>query len=305
MATFNANARVLRGNAPFGGAWTALVTPFRGDAIDERALRDLVEGQIAGGIDGLMPCGTTGESVNLEHAEFAQVVRIVVDQAKKRVPVVPGVGTASTKHSLELTAEAKKQGADGVLVVSPYYNRPTQEGLYAHFKAIAEGTGLPVVLYNIPVRCGVDVSLATMERLAAIENIVAIKESTGNVTRSADLIAQFGARFTVLSGDDGLTLPIMAVGGSGVVSVASNVVPAEVAKLVDSALGGQWNEARTQAERLRPLFEALFIEASPGPAKAALVMQNRIAPEIRLPMVMPTEATEAKLRAVLTQLGAL
>ena len=289
----------------FEGAWTALVTPFRGDAIDERALRDLVEGQIAGGIDGLMPCGTTGESVNLDNAEFAQVVRIVIDQAKGRVPVVPGVGTASTRHSLELTAEAKKLRADGVLLVSPYYTRPTQEGLYAHFKLIAERGDLPVVLYNIPGRCGVDVSLATMERLAGVERIVAIKEATGNVTRSADLIAQFGSRFTVLSGDDGLTLPIMSVGGRGVISVASNVVPAEVAKLVDQALAGQWDDARAQAQRLRPLFEALFIEASPGPCKAALVMQQRIAPEIRLPMVMPTEPTQAKLRSVLAQLGAL
>jgi 4-hydroxy-tetrahydrodipicolinate synthase len=289
----------------FEGAWTALVTPFRGDAIDERALRDLVDRQIGGGIDGLMPCGTTGESVNLDNAEFAAVVRIVIDQAKGRVPVVPGVGTASTRHSLELAEEAKKLGADGLLLVSPYYSRPTQEGLYQHFKTIADRGGLPVVLYNIPGRTGVDVTLPTMERLAGVERIVAIKEATGNVSRSADLIAQFGARFTVLSGDDGLTLPIMAVGGRGVVSVASNVVPAEIAKLVDQALAGAWAEARAQAQRLRPLFEVLFIEASPGPCKAALVMQRLIAPEIRLPLVMPTEATSAKVRSVLTQLGAL
>ena len=289
----------------FEGAWTALVTPFRGDAIDERALRDLVEGQIAAGIDGLMPCGTTGESVNLDNAEYAQVVRTVIDQAKGRIPIVPGVGTASTRHSLELAAEANKLGADGVLLVSPYYSRPSQEGLYAHFKLIAERGGLPVVLYNIPVRTGVDVTLPTMERLAGIERIVAIKEATGNVTRSADLLAHFGSRFTVLSGDDGLTLPIMALGGRGVVSVASNVVPAEIAKLVDQALAGAWGEARAQAQRLRPLFDVLFVEASPGPCKAALVMQQRIAPEIRLPLVMPTETTTAKVRGVLAQLGAL
>jgi len=289
----------------FEGAWTALVTPFRDDAIDERALRDLVEGQIAGGIDGLMPCGTTGESVNLDRAEFAQVLRIVIEQAKGRVPVVAGVGTASTRHTLELCAESKKLRADGVLVVTPYYNRPSQDGLYAHFKAIVERGALPVVLYNIPVRCGVDLSLATMERLAGFQSIVAIKESTGNVTRTADLIAQFGTRFTVLSGDDALTLPIMAVGGRGVVSVAANVVPAEVAKLVDLALAGSWDDARAQAQRLRPLFEAMFIEPSPGPAKAAMVMQRRIAPEIRLPMVMPGEATQAKVRGVLVQIGAL
>jgi 4-hydroxy-tetrahydrodipicolinate synthase len=289
----------------FEGAWTALVTPFRDDAIDERALRDLVEGQIAGGIDGLMPCGTTGESVNLTHAEFVQVVRVVIEQAKGRVPVVPGVGTASTRHTLELAEEAKKLRADGLLVVSPYYSRPSQDGLYAHFKLIAERVGLPVVLYNIPGRCGVDVALPTMERLAAIQRIVAIKEATGNVTRSADLIAAFGARFTVLSGDDGLTLPIMAVGGRGVVSVASNVVPGEVARLIDLALAGKWEDARVLAQRLRPLFEVLFADASPGPCKAALVLQKRIAPEIRLPLVMPSEATQSRVRGVLQLLGAL
>ncbi|HMI89991.1 MAG TPA: 4-hydroxy-tetrahydrodipicolinate synthase [Polyangiales bacterium] len=289
----------------FEGAWTALVTPFRDDAIDERALRDLVEGQIAGGIDGLMPCGTTGESVNLDDAEFAQLLRIVIDQVKGRIPVVPGVGTASTRHTLALCAEAKKLRADGVLVVTPYYSRPTQDGLYAHFRAIVERGGLPVVLYNIPGRCGVDISLPTMERLAGFQSIVAIKEATGNVSRSMDLIAQFGSRFTVLSGDDALTLPIMAVGGRGVVSVASNVVPAEVSKLVDLALAGSWDDARAQALRLRPLFDVLFIEASPGPAKAAMVMQRRIAPEIRLPMVMPGDAAQTKLRSVLAKLGAL
>jgi 4-hydroxy-tetrahydrodipicolinate synthase len=291
--------------ATFEGAWTALVTPFRDDAIDERALRDLVEGQIAGGIDGLMPCGTTGESVNLTDAEFSQVLRIVVEQAKGRVQVVAGVGTASTRHTLELCAEAKKQRADGVLVVTPYYSRPSQDGLYAHFKTIAERGGLPVVLYNIPVRCGVDVTLPTMDRLTGFPSIVAIKEATGNVTRSADLIAQFGTRFTVLSGDDALTLPIMAVGGRGVVSVASNVVPAQIAKLVDLALAGSWDDARAQAQRLRPLFEVLFIEASPGPTKAAMVMQRRLAAEIRLPLVMPGDANQAKIRGVLTQIGAL
>lgn len=289
----------------FEGAWTALITPFRGDAVDERALRELVEGQIAGGIDGLMPCGTTGESVNLDDAEFAQVVRVVVEQAKGRVPVVPGVGTASTRHSLELAAEAKKLRADGLLVVSPYYSRPSQDGLYAHFKLIAERGGLPVVLYNIPARTGVDVALPTMERLASVERIVAIKEATGNVSRSADLIAAFGSRFTVLSGDDGLTLPILALGGRGVVSVASNVVPAEIARLIDLALAAKWDEARALAQRLRPLFEVLFADASPGPCKAALVMQQRIAPEIRLPLVLPNEAIQTRIRSVLQQLGAL
>lgn len=286
----------------FEGALTALVTPFRGDAVDEKALREIVEHQIVNGIDGLVPAGTTGESVNLSHAEFEKVVRITIEQAKGRVPVIPGVGTASTRHTLELTQVCKSLKADGVLVVSPYYNRPTQEGLYQHFKAVAD-VGVPVMLYNIPGRCGVDIALDTMERLAKISSIVSIKEATGNVVRSADILHRFGSRFSVLSGDDGITLPIMSVGGAGVVSVASNVAPKEVAQLVKLFRGGDVNGARVLAEKLRPLFEVLFIESSPGPVKAALVQLGRLAPEIRLPMVMPTDATQARLRAVLGELS--
>ena len=287
----------------FAGAWTALVTPFREDVVDEEALRGLVEAQIRGGIDGLMPCGTTGESVNLSHAEFVKVVQITVDQARGRVPVVAGSGTASTRHAIELSRAASDAGAAGLLVVAPYYNRPTQEGLYEHFIAIAGAVDLPIVLYNIPARTGVDVSLATLERLAAVPSIVAIKESTGNVARSADIAAHFGERFVILSGDDALTLPIMAVGGHGVVSVAANLVPADVARVVDLFREGDLAGARAQAQRLRPLYEALFIESSPGPIKFALAACGRIKPEIRLPMVPPTDASQAHIRAVMKQLG--
>jgi 4-hydroxy-tetrahydrodipicolinate synthase len=287
----------------FEGAWTALVTPFRDDVVDERALRELVEAQIADGIDGLMPCGTTGESVCLSHAEHVLVARTVIDQAKGRVPVVVGSGTASTRHTLELCEVAKALGADGVLIVSPYYNRPTQDGLYAHFERVAEHGGLPVVLYNIPGRTGVDILPSTLERLAAVPQIVAVKEATGNVARSADLAAMFGTRFTILSGDDALTLPIMAVGGRGVVSVASNVAPALVARQFDLQLAGDLAGALALAQRLRPLYEALFLESSPGPTKAALAILGRIAPEIRLPLVMPSEATQARLRRVLSELS--
>ena len=289
--------------AEFVGAWTALVTPFRDDAVDERALRDLVEDQIARGIDGLMPCGTTGESVNLSDAEYARVVRIVIEQARGRVPVVPGAGTASTRHSLELGAVAKAAGAAGLLIVAPYYNRPTQDGLFAHYEALARGLGLPIVLYNIPARTGVDVSLATLERLARVSSIVAVKEATGNVVRSADIAARFGDRFTILSGDDSLTLPVMAVGGHGVVSVASNVVPDEVARVVHLYRDGKISEARALSQRLRPLYEALFVESSPGPVKAALAMCGKIAPEIRLPMMMPAESSLAQIRAALQGVG--
>jgi 4-hydroxy-tetrahydrodipicolinate synthase len=289
--------------ATLAGAWTAMVTPFRNDAVDEKALRELVEGQIRGGIDGLVPCGTTGESVNLSHAEFVKVIEVTADQARGRVPVMGGSGTASTKHVIELSKAAKAAGASSLLVVTPYYNRPTQEGLYAHYAAIAAAVDLPIVVYNIPGRCGVDLALATLERLAAIPSIVAVKEATGNVLRSSEIAAQFGERFTILSGDDALTVPIMAVGGHGVISVASNLVPAEVARCVHLFQGGDLAGARKQAQKLRALYEVLFVESSPGPIKAALAQCGRIAPEIRLPMVMPTEPTQARIRGVLAQLG--
>ncbi len=287
----------------FAGAWTALVTPFREDALDERALRELVEDQIQKGIDGLVPCGTTGESVSLSHAEYARAIAVTVEQAKGRVSVVAGAGSASTRHAIELATAAKAAGADGLLVVAPYYVRPSQEGLYAHFKAIAGAVDLPIVLYNIPVRCGVDVSLGTLERLAELPSIVAIKEASGNVIRSADIAARLGDRYTILSGDDGLTLPIMAVGGQGVISVASNLLPGEVARVVHLFRDGDLAGARALSQRLRPLYEVLFVEPSPGPIKAALALCGRIAPEIRLPLVMPSAGAQAQLRAVLQTLG--
>jgi 4-hydroxy-tetrahydrodipicolinate synthase len=289
--------------AAFSGALTALVTPFRGGEVDERALRDLVERQIAGGIDGLVPCGTTGESVTLTHAEYARVVRVVVEQANRRVPVVAGSGTNSTRHTIELSQAARESGADGLLVVVPYYNRPTQEGLYRHFRAVAEAVPLPSIVYNIPGRTGVDLALATLARLADVASIVGVKEATGNVLRSADIAAEFGDRFTLLSGDDHLTLAVLAVGGHGVISVASNVAPAEVARLVRLFRDGDIAGARSLAQRLRPLFEALFVESNPGPVKAALAMRGVIAPELRLPLVMPTEASQAMVRAAIERAG--
>jgi 4-hydroxy-tetrahydrodipicolinate synthase len=289
----------------FAGAFTALITPFRNDAVDERALRELVEDQIQKGIDGLVPCGTTGESVNLSHDEYLKVVTATVDQAKGRVPVVPGAGTASTRHSIELARAARSAGADGLLLITPYYNRPTQEGLYAHFEAVADAVNLPIMLYNLPARTGVDLAFSTLERLAEIPSIVAIKEATGNVLRSAEIVGKLGGRFTILSGDDALTLPILAVGGQGVVSVASNLVPAEVARIVDLGRDGDFAAARALSQSLIPLCEALFIESNPGPIKAALAMCGRIAPEIRLPLVMPTEPTQARLRSVLQEMRLL
>ncbi len=289
----------------FEGALTALVTPFRNDRLDEPALRAIVSEQIAGGIDGLVPCGTTGEGFNISDAEFSKVVEIVVSEARGRVPVIAGVGTASTRHTIELSEIAHKLEVDGLLVVAPYYCRPTQEGCFQHFTAIARAVRLPIVVYNIPVRTGIDISVATMERLAAIETVVAVKESTGTVQRSSELARHFGDRFTILSGDDALTLAVLAVGGHGVISTAGNVVPKEVSQLVDLFRAGDVAGARRQHQRLFDVFEALFLEGNPGPVKHAMALRGLMTNEIRLPMVNPTEATQQRLRQVLGDLGAL
>lgn len=287
------------------GTLTALITPFRDGQVDEPALRELVEAQIAGKVDGLVPCGTTGESVNLSEAEYSRVVRAVVEQTKGRVPVVAGAGSASTSHTIELAHAAKKAGADALLVVVPYYNRPTQEGLYAHYKAVHDAADLPVMLYNIPGRTGSDLALETVQRLAELPRVVAIKEATGNILRSQSIARVLGDRLTILSGDDALTIGIIAVGGHGVISVASNVAPALVSESVRTMRAGKVNEARQQHLRLLPLYEALFVESNPGPVKAALAMQGKIAPELRLPMVWPTERTQSLLRDTLKSLALL
>lgn len=289
--------------AVFAGAWTALVTPFRDGELDERALRDLVERQIAGGIDGLVPCGTTGENVTLSHAEYVRVVRVVVAQANRRVPVVAGSGTNSTRHTIELSHAACEAGASGLLLVVPYYNKPTQEGLVRHYRAVAEAVPLPSLVYNIPGRTGIDLSLATLGRLVDVPSIVGVKEATGNVLRSAEIAAEFGDRFTILAGDDALTLPVLAVGGHGVISVVSNVSPGDVARVVRLFREGDVAGARALVQRLRPLVDAMFVESNPGPVKAALAMLGVIAPELRLPMVMPSEASQQVIRAALDRVG--
>ncbi len=289
----------------FEGALTALVTPLRDDRVDEAALRAIVADQIDGGIDGIVPCGTTGESVNLSAAEYTRVLEIVKSETRGRVPVIAGSGSASTKHTIELSEIARRVGVDGLLVVVPYYNKPTQEGMFQHYTAVARAVPLPTLLYNIPGRTGVDMALSTLQRLADVKSIVGVKESTGNVLRSSDIAAVFGDRFTILSGDDALTLPVMAVGGHGVISVASNVAPKEVSKLVDLFRAGDLLAARKQHQRLRALVEAMFLETSPGPVKAAMAMRGLMTGEIRLPMVTPGEATLARVRAALAELGLL
>lgn len=287
----------------FEGTLPALVTPFRGGSIDETALRELVERQIQGGVTGLVPCGTTGESVTLSEEEHARVVRIVVEQTKKRVPVVAGAGTVSTAHTIHLAELCKAAGADGLLLVCPYYNRPTQAGLEAHFRAVLKAVPLPSVLYNIPGRTGVDMSVETLEKLSDVKEIVGMKEATGNVLRSAQILARCGDRFTVLSGDDALTLPVLSVGGRGVISVTSNLLPKETSDVVRLWNEGKIAEARALHLRLLPVHESMFVEANPGPIKAAMAARGQIQKELRLPLVWPTDESVQKVTRALSAAG--
>ena len=287
----------------FTGTLPALVTPFRDGAVDEDALRALVERCIEGGVDGLVPCGTTGESVTLSTAEHTRVVRIVVEQAKKRVPVVAGAGAVSTAHTIELAEIAKHAGAQGLLLVCPYYNRPTQEGLEAHFRAVLRAVPMPTILYNIPGRTGVDLSVETLERLSDVPEIVGMKEATGNVLRSQQIITTCGDRFTVLSGDDALTLPILSIGGKGVISVSANLFPKETSDVVRLFNAGKYDEARALHLRMAPVHESMFIEANPGPVKAAMAERGWMRPEIRLPLVWPKASSMEKVQSVIAKAG--
>jgi 4-hydroxy-tetrahydrodipicolinate synthase len=270
----------------FSGTYTAIVTPFSNGKVDEAAFRKLVQGQIKGGIDGIVPVGTTGESATLDCDEHIRVIKLAIEAAEGKLKVVAGTGGNSTKEAIDLTQAAEEVGADGSLQVAPYYNKPTQEGLFQHFTAIARATKLPLILYSIPGRCGVEIGVETVRRLAAeCKNIVAIKEAGGNVDRVSQLRAALGPKFTILSGDDALTLPFMSVGADGVVSVASNVAPRAVAQMVKAFLDGKVEAAQKLHFQLYPLFKDLFIETNPIPVKAALAMMGQIAEEYRLPLV--------------------
>lgn len=290
----------------FTGCYTALVTPFtKTGAVDEARLKALVEAQIRGGVDGLVPCGTTGESPTLSHEEHNLVIELVVKFAAKRCRVIAGTGSNSTQEAIDLTVHAKQAGADASLQVSPYYNKPTQAGLYAHFRAIAEAADIPMILYNIPGRCGVDISNETIAKLRKDlpKQIVGLKEATGVVDRVSQIRALVDRDFSILSGDDSLTLPIMAVGGQGVISVASNIVPREVTDLTHAALKGDYAGAGRSHATLFPLFKDLFIETNPVPIKAALALAGQIEEVYRLPMVAMSEANKAQLRKTLVALG--
>jgi 4-hydroxy-tetrahydrodipicolinate synthase len=286
------------------GAYTALVTPMRGDGIDVAALERLVEDQIAGGIDGLVPCGTTGESPTLSHAEHLQVVRIVIAAACGRVPVLAGAGSNSTQEACDLARACKELGADGTLQITPYYNKPTQAGLVAHFTAIAEASGLPMVVYNVPGRTCVDLEPITLARLAEHPLVVGVKEATADMHRAARIRELCGEGFSLLSGDDFTVLPFLAVGGNGVISVGSNLFPGLFARLCRAARENRWDEARALHYRQLPLSRALFSVTSPEPVKAAMAMLGRCEPTIRLPLLpLPDDhPTRAELRRVLDTL---
>jgi 4-hydroxy-tetrahydrodipicolinate synthase len=286
----------------FKGVITALVTPFRGDAVDEEALRRLVDEQIRAGIDGFVPVGTTGESPTVSVEEHIRIIKIVVEETRKRVPVIAGTGANSTREAIELTRAARAVGADGTLQVTPYYNRPTQDGLFRHFKAIADAAGLPIVVYNVPGRTGCDLLPETMARLCEVPLVVGIKEATGSAQRAAQIIARVGDRMVVLSGDDATAFPLYALGAQGCISVVSNVAPAEMAAMWDAAAAGNWNKARELHYRVFPLSEGLFIEANPIPVKAALAMMGKIADEIRAPLYPMTGANREKVRKILADL---
>ena len=287
----------------FQGSMVALVTPFRDGKVDEPKLRELVEFHIANGTDVLIPCGTTGESPTLSHDEHKRVVELVIEAARGRVPVVAGTGSNATAEAIDLTAHAKKAGAAGALVVNPYYNKPTQEGLYRHFKAIAEAVDIPILVYNIQGRTAVNVETETMARLAKIPNIVGVKEASGSLDQMTQVILACGPDFSVVSGDDTLTLPLMAVGGRGVISVVANIVPRETADMTHAALEGDWKRARELSHRLFPLSRAMFIETNPIPVKEAMAMMGMIAPEFRLPLCRMADGNRERLRAVLQQFG--
>jgi len=286
----------------FKGVITALVTPLRNDRVDEEALRRLVDEQIRAGIDGLVPVGTTGESPTLTNDEHIRVVEIVVQETRKRVPVIAGTGANSTREAIELTQAAKSVGADATLQVTPYYNKPTQDGLFRHFKAVADEAGLPMVVYNVPGRTGCDLLPDTIAKLCELPLMKGVKEATGNMQRASQIIARVGDRITLLSGDDATVLPFYAVGGQGCISVVSNVAPADMAGMWDAAVAGNWQKARDLHYKLFGLSEGLFIEANPIPVKAALAMMGKIADEIRPPLYPMTGANRDKVRKVLADL---
>jgi 4-hydroxy-tetrahydrodipicolinate synthase len=290
----------------FTGIYTAIVTPFRNGAIDEDAFENLIKFQIKGGVDGIVPVGTTGESPTLDCAEHIRIIELAVKFSAGKIKVLAGTGANATREAIDLTQAAEKVGADGSLQVAPYYNKPTQEGLYQHFKAISKSTKLPIALYSIPGRCGIEIGIETVKRLATdCKNIVGIKESGGSCDRVSQLRAATPSKFEIMCGDDSLTLPFMAVGAQGVISVASNVIPKEVSQMVKLFSTGKISAAMKLHEKFYPLFKDLFIETNPTPVKAALAMMKMIEEEYRLPLVPMNPKNWDVLRTTLKRCGVL
>jgi 4-hydroxy-tetrahydrodipicolinate synthase len=290
--------------AMFTGCGTAMVTPFRGDgSLDEATLRKLISRQIEAGIDFLVPCGTTGESPTLTHEEHVRVIAITVELAKGRVPVVAGAGGYNTTEVITMARELAALGVDGILSVTPYYNKPTQEGLYQHYRAIAEAVDLPIILYSVQGRTGINIEPATVVRLAAVKNIVGIKEASGSIAQMAAILNSVPEDFVVLSGDDAITLPLIALGGRGVISVVSNEIPAEMSEMVRLALRGNIWGAREIHRRFHPLMEVNFIESNPGPVKTAMAEMGLLEPVWRLPLVAPKRENRERIAGVLNSLG--
>jgi 4-hydroxy-tetrahydrodipicolinate synthase len=290
----------------FTGTYTAIATPFRDNKVDEGALNRFVKFQVKGGVDGVVPVGTTGESPTLDYDEHIHVIEATVRAAGGKLKVLAGTGANSTSEAIYLTKAAERAGADGSLQVAPYYNKPTQEGLFQHFKTIAAATKLPIVLYSIPGRCGVEIAVETVARLAgACKNVVGIKEAGGNADRVSQLRATLGPKFTIMSGDDSLTLPFMAVGAQGVISVASNIIPREVTQMVNAFAKGDLAAAQRLHHKYYPVFKDLFIETNPVPVKAALAMMNLVREEFRLPLVPMSAKNRETLRTTLIECGIL
>jgi 4-hydroxy-tetrahydrodipicolinate synthase len=289
----------------FRGSFTALVTPFKDGAVDEAAFCALVDWQIAEGTDGLVPVGTTGESPTLSHEEHKRVAELCVRQARKRVPVIAGAGSNSTREAVELARHAEQAGADAVLIVTPYYNKPTQEGLYQHYKAINDAIGIPIIIYNIPPRSVIDMSVDTMARLYELRNIAGVKDATANVVRVSQQRAAMGPEFNQMSGEDATALGFMAHGGHGCISVTSNVAPRLCGEFQDACLKGDYAAALSIQDKLMPLHTALFLETNPAPAKFALSLLGKVEETVRLPMVPVTEKTRAAVRQAMVHAGLL
>jgi 4-hydroxy-tetrahydrodipicolinate synthase len=285
------------------GAFTAIVTPFKNGQLDEEAYRAMIERQIEGGIHGLVPCGTTGESPTLSHAEHKRVVEILIDQVKKRVPVIAGSGSNSTAESVELTKHAQAAGADYALMITPYYNKPTQEGLFQHYKTVTDATKIPIVVYNVPGRTSVNLLPETMARLAGIPNIVGLKDATGDLKQGSKTLELCGDKITMLSGDDFTTFPLLCVGGMGAISVVSNVVPGDMAGMCNAFFKGDLAEAKRLHYKMWPLTEAMFYETNPAPVKTAMKMLGLTTGEVRQPLCPMSAGNEEKLRQVMQKYG--